>query len=134
MSDTPPPSTPPLVIPSGRNVLLDFTATWCGPCTSMHPVWRGIPIEGQPAPVPHGKEYDPDEVALVPLGEGAEPISAFVHVDIDVHTALADEYQIRGVPTLVYLRDGKEIARAIGCRDEGAIGEWLTNPGEQLLA
>lgn len=70
-------------------VILDFTATWCGPCQSMRP-------------------------AVEALERNGYPVRA---VDIDQRPELAERYQVRGVPTFVYVdRQGRELGRVTGAR------------------
>lgn len=71
------------------NVLYKFYATWCGPCKIMTPVVQKIAAE--------------HELNLV-------------EVDIDKHPELADAYEVRGVPTLVLVKDQTEVARHVGAQ------------------
>jgi thiol-disulfide isomerase/thioredoxin len=73
---------------SGEPIMLDFTATWCGPCRSMKP-------------------------AVEKLVEKGYPIKA---VDIDRSPDLAERYQVSGVPTFIVIdpSDGHELARTSG--------------------
>ncbi len=73
----------------GRLVVADFFATWCGPCKRLSPIL--------------------DEVA----GPFTNRIS-FLKVDVDQSSELAAKYAVRGVPTLVFLRNGKEVDRQTG--------------------
>ncbi len=70
-------------------VVVDFFATWCGPCKRLSPLL--------------------DELA----GSRSENIK-FLKVDIDQSSRLASEYRVRAVPTLVMFRGGKEIDRLTG--------------------
>lgn len=75
---------------------LEFTAAWCGPCKHMEPILTAL-----------GTEY-----------EGRVRI---VTVDVDHEQQLAQQYDVRSMPTLVLLRDGREIGRTIGARDRAFI-------------
>ena len=65
------------------NVLLYFTAPWCGPCQQLKPVLKSIGEEGH--------------VLVEALGEG--------EIDVDVHADLADTHEVQGIPLLKYVVD-----------------------------
>lgn len=75
-------------------VLTDFYADWCGPCKMIEPV-------------------------LVDLA--AETDAAIAKVDVDVHQALAAQYGVRGVPTLVLFADGEPVERIVGAQTGDAL-------------
>jgi thioredoxin 2 len=50
----------------------------------------------------------------------------FVKVNVDAQQALAARYGIRAIPTLVLFRGGKEVKRASGVMDAGALARWVT--------
>jgi thioredoxin 1 len=70
-------------------VLVDFSAVWCGPCKALEPAVK--------------------EVA----GEYAGQLKV-VKVDIDDSPGIATRYQIRGVPTVIVVKGGKEVSRQVG--------------------
>ncbi len=76
------------LINSGKVVIVDFFATWCGPCQMFMP------------------EFDKVSEGL----EGAE----LVKIDIDQDTDFAAENSVMGVPTIVAYKDGKEVNRFSG--------------------
>jgi thioredoxin 1 len=80
--------------------LVDFNATWCGPCRMLSPI-----IE---------------EVALSFKGR-----AHVAKVDIDSEQATASEYQVSSVPTLILFKDGKEVNRLVGLRDSDSIKEFI---------
>ncbi|NLL69383.1 MAG: thioredoxin [Acholeplasmataceae bacterium] len=82
-------------------VLVDFFATWCGPCQMIMPVL--------------------DQLA----GEMTDV--QFYKVDVDKHRSQAVEYQVQGVPTLVLFKDGEVVARASGYRPKAKIAEWINS-------
>ncbi|MBO5180391.1 MAG: thioredoxin [Paraprevotella sp.] len=70
-------------------VLVDFYATWCGPCKSMHPVLENL------------KKDMGDRIRIV-------------KVDVDAHQELAVQHEIRSVPTLMLFRKGELVWRKSG--------------------
>lgn len=75
--------------------ILRFTASWCGPCKTLA---QNLEIANLSMPI---------EV-----------------VDIDVHPELAQEYGIRGVPTLVMLEENNEVKRVVGSKTVNQLQEW----------
>jgi thioredoxin 1 len=84
------------VAKSALPVVVDFYATWCGPCRSLAPIV--------------------DEVA----GQFAGKVK-FVKVNIDEAPALARRFGIRGVPTLLFLRNGEVVDSQIGLLAPAAL-------------
>ena len=82
-------------IKNSPTVLLDFYAEWCGPCKMLSPVISEIA----------------DERADVKVGK----------INVDEENDLAREYNIYSIPTLVVLKDGKEVKRATGARPKSSI-------------
>ena len=77
------------VISSDRLVLVDFFATWCGPCKAMHPVLENLKRQ---------------------LGESI----SIIKVDIDKHQQTAMQYGVQAVPTLMLFRNGQQLWRQSG--------------------
>jgi len=70
-------------------VLVDFYATWCGPCKTMSPIL--------------------DDVASQVQGK-----AKVIKVDVDKNQQAASAYQVRGVPTLILFKNGKQVWRQSG--------------------
>ena len=84
-----------LVLQSERTVLLDFWATWCGPCRMVAPIVEEIAAEREDVVV--GK------------------------INVDEELVLAASFGISSIPTLVVMRGGKVAATAIGYRPKADI-------------
>ena len=84
------------VLQSQVPVLLDFTATWCGPCKALKPI-----IE---------------KVAQSHAGR-----LKVLQLDIDDSPDTPSRFNIRGVPTVIMFKDGKEVARLVGLAPEAKI-------------
>jgi thioredoxin 2 len=81
-------------------VLVDFWAPWCGPCR-----WVSPAVE-----------------AMARKKAGRLKV---VKLNIDNAPALAERYEIRGIPALVLFRDGREAARLAGAVPQPQLEEWL---------
>lgn len=81
-------------------VLVDFWATWCGPCQSFAPIFTHA-------------------------ARTMEPRLRFAKVDTDAQPTLAQRFAIRSIPTLLLLRGGKEIARQAGALSAGQLRQFV---------
>ena len=91
------------ILNSSKPVVIDFHATWCGPCKVLSPILE---------------ELD-DEL------EGVE----FVKLDVDQHPQIAGQNQVMGVPTVVILKDGEVKDRFVGVQPKEVIKEKITSLG-----
>ena len=80
--------------------VVDFSATWCGPCRMMAPVLEEISEK---------------------LGDRA----GFYNVDVDESPELAMRYGIQSIPCLVILKHGKAVDQSVGFRPGPQIAAWI---------
>lgn len=80
--------------------VVDFFATWCGPCKMLGPVFEEV-----------SKEKDIN----------------FVKVDIDNFEDICREYKVMSVPTLILFENGKEVKRNVGFMPKEKLIEFIEN-------
>ncbi len=88
------------LIDSEFPVLVDFFAEWCGPCKALAPILKQVKDE---------------------LGDGVR----IVKIDIDKNQPLATTYQVRGVPTMLLFKNGKQLWRKSGALPKHEIVEAI---------
>ncbi len=86
------------VLKSDKPVLVDFFATWCGPCQMMSPILD--------------KMSEKEDVKIC-------------KIDTDEAEDLAREYGIMSIPCIIAFKDGKEVNRSIGLTDEKSLLKLL---------
>jgi thioredoxin 1 len=70
------------------NVVVDFWAPWCGPCRMLGPVLEEA--------------------------SKSQTDTTFVKVNVDEQPEIAQRFGVRGIPTLVYFKDGKQVSESVG--------------------
>ena len=85
------------VLKSDRPVLVDFWATWCGPCRRQAPIIEELAEEGY----------------------------AVGKLDVDQEMELAQKYQVMSIPTLIVFKNGEEAARLVGLTPKEKLKELL---------
>lgn len=83
-----------LVVP--EPVFVKFSAEWCGPCKNMIPIL--------------------DELAVEYAGK-----IKFINVDIDKTSSIAPKYAIRGVPTMLFIKDGQVVNTIVGSQSKSRV-------------
>jgi thioredoxin 1 len=78
--------------------LIDFTATWCGPCRQLEPTLHAL-----------ATDY---KIALL-------------KVDVDAEQQAAQQFDVRSMPTVVLWRDGREVGRFVGARPRAFVAGMI---------
>lgn len=84
------------IIDSETPVLVDFHADWCGPCKMLAPILKQVKDE---------------------MGNALK----IVKIDVDKNQSLASTYQVRGVPTMLLFKNGKQVWRESGVLQKNDI-------------
>ena len=84
------------LINSNPLVLVDFHATWCGPCKMIAPI-------------------------LIQAKEVLQDAVKIIKIDVDKNPAMAAKYEVRGVPTMILFKNGQPVWRQSGVLQAQAI-------------
>ena len=84
------------VLKSDKTVVVDFWATWCGPCRMVAPVL--------------------DEIA----GENKDKLTV-AKLDIDANPETARTFQVMSIPTMIVFQDGKPVKQIVGAKPKAAL-------------
>lgn len=84
------------IIDSKTPVLVDFYADWCGPCKMLAPILKQVKDD---------------------LAENIK----IIKIDVDKNQPLASKYQVRGVPTMILFKEGKQLWRQSGVLQKNDI-------------
>ena len=90
---------------SAPAAVVDFSATWCGPCKMLAPVIHEISdeLDGQ---------------------------VQFFNVDVDDDSDLAMQFNIQSVPTVIAFKNGEAVAQTLGFQPKPVIKNWITSAVE----
>ena len=88
------------VLKSDRPVLVDFWAAWCAPCRMLAPTVEAVA----------------DKYAAT---------ARVVKLNVDDNPSVSQRYGIKGIPTLILFKNGREEERVVGATSEGAISRML---------
>lgn len=80
--------------------VIDFFATWCGPCRMMAPIFESV-------------------------GQKMSGKANFVKVDVDESEDLARKFGVMSIPTMVILKDGNLVAKRVGLMQADALEQWV---------
>mmetsp|Transcript_1483 Transcript_1483/g.1569 ORF Transcript_1483/g.1569 Transcript_1483/m.1569 type:complete len:107 (-) Transcript_1483:134-454(-) len=87
------------LLSQGKLVVIDFSATWCGPCRMIGPYF-------------HDLANNPDFSNVI-----------FVKVDVDESADIAEQYSVEAMPTFVYLKNGEVKDRLLGANKDGLVAK-----------
>lgn len=87
------------VLKSEKPVLVDFWAEWCGPCRALAPKLEEISSQG---------------------------LGSIVKLDVDANPDSAAQFGVRGIPTLILFKGGKEVDRLVGNQPKEAIVQMFS--------
>ncbi|UNY98073.1 thioredoxin [Zhouia spongiae] len=90
------------IINKDKPVLVDFFASWCGPCQTLAPILKETKNE---------------------LGEDVN----IVKIDVDKNQPLATNFQVRGVPTLILFKEGQPVWRHSGLLSKRELIEVINS-------
>ncbi|WP_431134604.1 thioredoxin [Psychroserpens mesophilus] len=90
------------IINQNKPVLIDFYADWCGPCKMMSPILKDVKSV---------------------LGENV----SIIKINVDKNQSLAAQYQVKGVPTFLLFKNGKQIWRQSGMIQKDELINVISN-------
>lgn len=93
-------------IKSAEKVIIEFYATWCGPCKMMKPILEKISETG---------------------------IAVF-EVDVEDQTELADKYEVQSIPTTIYFENGVQVSKTIGARSGSKLLEEFNHEANEITS
>lgn len=88
------------ILESNVPVLVDFFASWCGPCKMMLPI-------------------------VEELAKEASGRFKVAKINVDESNNLAQEYEVMSIPTFIVFKNGKEVERVMGAQAKGKLLELL---------
>lgn len=86
------------IIAEGKPVIVDFWATWCGPCQMVGPIIDEL-----------AQEYD----GRIIVGK----------VDVDANSELPGKFGVRNIPTILFIKNGEVVKKVVGAQPKAALKE-----------
>ena len=86
-------------IPNKGNVVLKFGSSWCGPCKQIKPILEELKKENESVD--------------------------FIDIDVDKHPELTGKYAVRGIPKMVFIREGKVQSELVGVQSKEIIQQHI---------
>ncbi len=90
------------VLQSTMPTIVDFWAEWCGPCKQIGPI-------------------------LEEISEEKKELINIIKINIDENPETPQKYGVRGIPTLIFFKDGKLIDIKVGSLPKSSLVEWINN-------
>lgn len=90
------------VLDSDKLTVIDFWAEWCGPCRMLSPI-------------------------LDQLSEEMDGKVKIVKMNIDENPETPSKFGVRGIPTMLLFKEGKQIATKVGVQPKNALQEWINS-------
>jgi thioredoxin len=97
------------VLQSEKLTLVDFWAEWCGPCRSMLPVVEALAAE-------------------------RESVADVVKLNVDENPSTPQCYGVRGIPTMILFKDGKEVDRVVGSTTKDSLARLIDHHAGSLVS
>lgn len=94
------------IINSEKPILVDFFATWCGPCKMLGPILKEV------------KDNLGDRISII-------------KIDVDKNQQVASKYQVRGVPTMILFQNGKQLWRQSGVLQKNDLIKIIVEKSNQ---
>jgi thioredoxin 1 len=94
------------IINSEKPILVDFFATWCGPCKMLAPILKEV------------KDDLGDRISII-------------KIDVDKNQQVASQYQVRGVPTMILFQNGKQLWRQSGVLQKNDLVKIILEKSNQ---
>ena len=94
------------LIKSEKPILIDFFATWCGPCKTLGPILKQV------------KDSLGDRITIL-------------KIDVDKNQQISSQYQVRGVPTMILFQSGKQLWRQSGVLSKDDIIKTILEKSNQ---
>lgn len=88
------------IVDSPLLVLIDLWAPWCGPCRTIGPL-------------------------VEQAGKDLAGRLKVVKVNVDVAPEISQQFGVKGIPTLLLIRDGREVSRQVGALPDHALRAWI---------